>query len=583
MMHMPDKARRGRDGGREGLRGGPSARPGMPRNAWLVAVILAAATVALYTPTLRSGFITTWDDGAYVVENANVQELTPQSVAWALTSADYRAGNWHPLTWFSHILDCTVYGLTRAWGHHLTSILLHALNAALVLFVLQRLTGRLWLSAAVAALWAVHPLRVESVAWISQRKDVLCATFFLAAIWAYSAYVARPSVRRYVLVALAFMAALMSKPMAVTLPLALLLLDWWPLGRLSRRAVVEKIPLMGMSAIACWWTLVAQANSGAIKSLDWVSGPERLANIPASLARYLAKMAWPWPGELSPLYPLARDGGLSIGVPIVASAVAVIVLVTVGAILLWRRRPYLLFGWLWFLGLLVPVIGAVQVGVQAMADRYTYLPMIGPLIAVAWLVGDLGANRLWARRAAAAAAIALLPVLAGLTILQERPWHDAVTFWQYSCDCFPRNALARFNLGLSYWGPKTPVPDEATAARALACYRQAVDLRPDWPQYRGGLADALAGLKRYDDAIREYRTILEQQPDLDVARINFGAALQAKGGKDNLQAAVDEYERVLKKYPGIAGVHENLARALKQLGRDAEAAEHFAEAARLRQ
>jgi len=551
---------------------------GISRRIAVAAVVLATAVVAVYVPTLYGDFMSTWDDGAYVLDNPRVQELSPSSVAWMFSNC--HVGNWHPLTWLSHAVDFAVYGVDRPWGHHLTSILLHALNAALVFLVLQRLTGRPWPAAVVAALWALHPLRVESVSWISQRKDVLCAAFFLAAIRTYAAYVDRAGRRRYLVVVLAFAAALMSKPMPVTLPCILLLLDFWPLKRLNWRAVLEKIPLFVLSACGAVITLIAQSEGGAIKSFEWVTPQERFANVLLAPARYLGSMVWPI--NLSPLYPLARDGGLADGPWMLALGGAVLVAVSAVAVILARRRPYLLVGWLWFLGMLVPVIGVVQVGVQALADRYTYLPMIGVLAAVVWLAADVARHRPAATVLLAAAAAVSLVLLVLLTVRQERVWKTNLDLWRHVVESYPRNALARFNLGLSYWPPGPPPRDSALADQALACYRQAVELRPDWVRFRGGLADALSRLGRYDEAIAEYRTILSLEADRYEARLNLAVALQKKG---DLRGAVGEYDTLLQRHPDIPQlpwVHENLAHALADLGRTQDAEAHRREAERLR-
>ena len=539
------------------------------------ALVIAAAAVFAYLPSLSNGFVD-WDDLDYVKENPHVAALNWKTISWAFSHI--YCHNWHPLTWFSHAIDCELYGVAQARGHHQTSLLLHAASAVLVLIVFRRLTGRLWASAALAALFALHPLHVESVAWVAERKDVLCGLFFLLAMWAYAAYAQEPSPRpfwfrrSYWLALAAFAAALMSKPMAVTLPFVLLVLDWWPLRRLGRLAVLEKLPMLVMAGLASWVTLAAQQTTEAVKSLKVISLGERLANVPVSYARYLAQTLWPWPGTLVPYHPLAREGGPALTPALVWSCVAVLVALTLAAVLLRRQRPYLLVGWLWFLGMMVPVIGLVKVGFQAMADRYTYLPLLGVFMALAWLVGDMVAQRPSWRKVVAVLAVVLFLILGGLTARQQRIWRNQTTLWQAVYEVYPGNALARYNLGQEY--------TKQDPRRGLNWFRESVQRIPDDADLHCGLADALSQVGDYDASVAEYRMILERWPEKRRMRLNLGLVLSQKG---DFRGAVREYRILLKDEPNMMAAHQNLAAALYRLGDEEGARKELAEAARLRE
>ena len=375
----------------------PSTLSFWKRNTYTVAAVcgfLLLAVALVFGQTVRHDFVN-YDDNAYVYENPQVAGgLTAHGIAWAFTS--FHVSNWHPLTWLSHMLDCQFYGL-HAGGHHLTNVLLHAATAILLFLVLRRMTGDLWPSAFVAAVFAIHPLRAESVAWVAERKDVLSGLFFMLTLGAYAGYARRPfSLGRYLTVVLLFALGLMAKPMLVTLPFVLLLLDYWPLGRIGphrrtgissfRRVVVEKIPLLALTAASCVATVIAQGT--AVIAIDVIPLPSRIANALVSYVAYMGQLFYP--AGLAVLYP-HPEGGL----PIWKVAASSLVLAGISAAaLVWRRRfPYLFVGWFWYVGMLVPVIGLVQVGLHAMADRYTYLPQIGLCIAVTWGVAQLAASR----------------------------------------------------------------------------------------------------------------------------------------------------------------------------------------------
>ncbi len=556
---------------------------------WIL-LALAALTAAVYAPVRHYDFVS-FDDPVYVSENATVARgLTWEGARWAFTTG--HASNWHPLTWLSHMLDVQLFGMTPG-AHHLTNLVLHVLNTLLLFLLLLRLTGRAGPSAVVAALFAVHPLHVESVAWIAERKDVLSTCFWLLASWSYLSYVGLPSVRRhatdvagsgsrirsYALMLLWFALGLMAKPMLVTLPFVLLVLDVWPLGRLGRPdggaggafpagwirtwrgLVLEKVPLVALAVVSSAVTFLVQQRGGAVSGLAVVPFARRLANAAVACATYPLKTIWP--AGLTAFYPFPA----SIRVVTVVGAIAVLVGVSVLAVRLARSRPYLLAGWLWYLITLAPVVGIVQVGRQAMADRYTYVPLIGLFVAVVW--GACDALGRWpARRVAlpamATAAIALCAVTARA---QVGWWADSTVLWQHALAVDPGNYFALNSLG--YLSSQAGRTDEA--ARYFA---DAIRVAPDYPaaHYNLGLMSARQG--RLDDAIAEYRKALALNPNLSAAHDNLGRALASQGRLDD---AIAEYSEALRLDPRLVDAHNNLGVALAAVGRTAEAAAHYRE------
>ncbi|HEY7214119.1 MAG TPA: hypothetical protein VIC28_05775 [Thermoanaerobaculia bacterium] len=463
------------------------ASEGRPlKNPQVLPLFTAAALVLLtlfaYLPVLGNGFVLL-DDGLYVTRNSWVQKgITLQGLAW-MWSANV-ANNWHPLTMFSHMLDCQLFGLVPA-GHHLTSLLLHLANVLLLFEVLRRITGALWRSAAVSALFAVHPLHVESVAWVAERKDVLSAFFWILAMGGYALYVRQPSCGRYLVVALAMLLGLMAKPMVVTLPFVLLLMDVWPFerlrfepgwGRRLARLAIEKLPLLALSAAASLVTLRYQTTS--IVDLEVVPWRLRLANAAISYAVYLGKMILP--RNLAVFYPLPLDFATWKALP----AAALIAAFTALAVWKVRKAPCLLVGWLWFLGTLVPVIGLVQVGRQAMADRYTYLPSIGLFLAVCWGLPELVGNDARRRALLAAVSVAVVLALAVVTRAQVRRWENSVTLFQHALAATEGNYVAHLGLAKAFM-------QEKRWSEAAASYRAALTLRPGLREARLGLNQAL--------------------------------------------------------------------------------------------
>jgi hypothetical protein len=491
------------------------------RRAWF-SLGLVAMTALVYLPVRGHEFVSI-DDNIYVRGNPHVADgLTWDAVRWAFTSG--YAANWHPLTWISHMLDVSLFGMD-AGAHHVVNLVLHVANTLLLFDVLRRMTGALGRSAFVAALFAVHPLHVESVAWVAERKDVLSTLFWMLTLEAYVAWTRAPNARRYALVLLAFVAGLLSKPMLVTLPFALLLLDAWPLRRMTdaasaKRLVVEKIPLFLLAAASSVVTFVAQHAEGAVASFETRPLAERLVNAPIAYVVYVRKMLAPT--DLAPMYAQARPSAAGIG----AAAAAALALVTWAAWRQARARPWFVVGWLWFLGTLVPVIGLVQVGWQTMADRYTYVPLVGLFVVVAWGAAELLAATARAGAATVVASAALV-ACAVLARRQVETWRDGETLW-----------------------------------------RHAVAVDPDNPAARNFLGGQMCFLERYDEAVAQFREMVRLTPESAEAHNNLAFALRSRG---DLEGAAAEYSEALRRKPGLVEAREDLRLVLTQLGRVDEA------------
>jgi tetratricopeptide (TPR) repeat protein len=416
----------------------------------LICIGIVAATLVAYEPIRHNSFVS-YDDYAYITENPNVTAgLTLESVIWAFTNA--HMGNWHPLTLLSHILDYQLFGPNPV-GHHFVNLLFHITNALLLFWILTNLTGVTWPSAFVAAVFALHPVHVESVAWAAERKDVLSGLFWMLTMAAYIRYARRPGTGRYVLLLLVYGLGIMTKPVVVTLPLVLLLLDYWPLGRFQRnttpkvslaRLIKEKIPLLLLAGILSVMTLIAQRSGEAIISLEKNPLDYRIANAFLSYARYIGKMIWP--SRLAVFYPHPHAGFSDAAV--IVSAL-LLTLITAVIIYAGRRRKYLVMGWLWYIGTLVPMIGLVQVGSQAMADRYMYIPMLGLLIIIAWAVKDFVVNRPHWRIVVAVSAAVVLSSAVGLTRMQVSHWRNNITLFEHTLKITEDNIIAENNYGLA--------------------------------------------------------------------------------------------------------------------------------------
>jgi protein O-mannosyl-transferase len=525
--------------------------------ALAMSAALAVATVAAYAPTFRNGF-TSFDDDVYVTKNAEVLAgLTWRGAAWAFTTG--HGSNWHPLTWLTHMLDVELFGVSAA-GHHAVSLVLHVASALLLLRFLLRTTGSLAPSAFVAAVFALHPQHVESVAWAAERKDVLCALFWILGLSAYVRWVERPTSARYALVLALFAAGLLAKPMIVTFPFTLLLLDLWPLARIDgttfRSRVVEKIPFLALSAVSCAVTLAVQRAGGAVASAEAIPLPLRLGHAVVAYATYLSKAFWP--ADLAAYYPHPfADHPIAL----VAGCVALLAALTFGAASARKRAPWLLVGWLWFLGTLVPVIGLVQVGSQAIADRYTYVPMIGLAIAVGFACADL-VRRVPSSRIVVTGVLAA-SLLAGsaLTRRQVAYWKDDASLLPIARGKLREGHAVHATLGRAYLR-------DARYTEAIDELREAVRLEPGFAEGHNDLGMALEAVGRKDEALLEYRAALRSNPALFEAHHNLAGVLA--DGKQ-LDEAIEQYERALAIRPDSVETHFDLATVLLARGRKEEA------------
>jgi len=536
----------------------------------LVPILLVLAVLAAYGQTLGFDFVN-FDDPDYVSENPVVARgLSGEGLRWAFTT--HHAQNWHPLTWLSLMLDAQLFGVKSARGFHLTNLLLHALNALLLFWLLRALTGALWRSALVAGFFALHPLHVESVAWIAERKDVLSQAFALGATLCWLRWARGGRSRDYAL-ALALLAlGLMTKQMLVTLPLLWLLLDFWPLGRLCaaatrrqaaglarRQALLEKLPALALSVGAIALTLAAQTRRAALLPLD-----DRLANAAVAIARYLGKLFWPQP--LSALYPHpAMAGGEPLAAWQVGGALLLIVLLSAAAFR-WRRLGWPFVGWFWFLGALVPVLGIVQVGEQAMADRYAYLPFIGLYLALVWGVGAWleGPGRRWRDPAAVIAVLALLACLIG-TRTRAADWRDSVALGESAREVKPVHPKMLYNLGLAY-------ADARRYPEAAGSFAAALAIEPDYAKALNNLGQTYEAMGKLEGARGAYTTAVLKDPDFALARINLSRLL-AKAG--DLDGAIEQRTRAVALDPDDAAGRNNLGALLAQAGRMEEAVAQF--------
>jgi tetratricopeptide (TPR) repeat protein len=543
------------------------------RRELAICAALGAAVLAVYGQTVGFEFVN-FDDGAHVTRNRQVlRGLSLDGFVWAFGAGG--TGNWHPLTWLSHMLDAELFG-THAGGHHATSALLHLANTLLLLGALRAATGAVWCSGAVAALFALHPLHVESVAWVSERRDVLSTAFGLLAIWAYVGYARRGGAVRYLGVALLFALSLMAKPMLVTLPCVLLLLDYWPLRRARPgRLVLEKVPLLLLAAACAVATVVLQQRAGAIATVQALPLELRAANAVVAYSFYLLKLIWP--ARLAMFYPhpyIAEAGGLPLPPWQIAGAAALLASASVLALRA-RQRPYLAVGWLWYLGTLVPVIGLVQVGNQAYADRYAYFPSIGPFLAVVWGGADLlaAARPRWSRAdpLAASAVGACLLALGVCAWLQTRHWRDSASLFQHTVEAVPRNPTIRYNVA-------NHLRDRGRLEEAIGEYTRALEETPDAAEIRVNLANVLRSQGKLEEAALHYRRVLDRHPDDPLA--NNGLATVRR-----VQGSLDEAERLYRRAfasdaDSVAGY--NLGNLLRQRGRNEEAVAVYRESLRYR-
>jgi len=545
----------------------------------LVCLALVAVTWAVFGQTLTHDFVN-FDDHVYVYENPLVAKgLSTEGVIGAFTHAHAR--NWHPLTTLTHMLDCQLYRL-NASGHHITNVILHTIAVLLLFLVLGQMTGALWQSGFVAALFAIHPLHVESVAWIAERKDVLSAVFFMLTLAAYARYARGPSPGRYLLMALLFALGLMSKPMLVTLPFVLLLLDYWPLGRIGgqksevgkqlRTLITEKIPLFALSALSCIATLLAQRQGPS--AIDQLPFLWRLNNALVSYVTYIWQMLWP--ARLAVFYPHPNDR-----LPLVEVIVAITLLVGISLLVIYLRRTkhYLVTGWFWYLGMFVPVIGLVQVGEQAHADRYTYLPQIGLYIMITWTLGDL-IQKSPGRAQRAVVAIAATIVIALLSIrafVQTSYWKNSETLWNHALAITGENDVAHNNLGFLFLR-------KGELDQAISQFQEALNIRSRNSEshyslgaalIQSNLGNALARKQLWDEAIDHLQEAVRLRPDYADAYFNLGSVLFQRGRIDQ---AIAQWRKALAIRPLDAEAHRNVAIALRRQGRLKEAISEYEQA-----
>ncbi len=559
------------------------------RRTLIISLFLISATLAVFWQVHDHEF-TNYDDHIYVTENIHVVKgLTAHGVIWAFTTT--HAANWHPLTWLSHMLDCQLYGL-KPGGHHLTSVILHLANVLLLFFLLRKMTGALWRSGFAAALFALHPLHVESVAWVAERKDVLSAFFWMLTLWGYTLYVQQPRLRTYLLTILTCALGLMAKPMLVTLPFVMILLDYWPFGRLqigrwagetsaplpptlrngeagsfSLHLFWEKIPFLALAAASSIVTYLAQQTGGAFQFGARLTLKTRLANALVSYVHYLGKMFWPQ--NLAAFYPHPGD---TLPIWLVVSACLLLLCLTSLTILTARKYPYLVVGWLWYFGTLVPVIGLVQVGDQALADRYTYVPLIGLFVSIAWGANDLLAKYHYRTRILAIASSAVISSLLVCTWSQVSVWKNAITLFNHSVRVTASNWLAHNNLGVAL--VNNGKLDEATSH-----FLEAVRIKPSYAEAYNNLGNVFAEQGKLDEAVAHFSQVLRALPDSSEAHNNLAVVLVRQG---RYEEATHHYSEAARLKPDSAEVHNNLGVALANLGRVEEATSHYVKAVQLK-
>jgi tetratricopeptide (TPR) repeat protein len=532
-----------------------------------VCLVLAAITFAVFGQTLTHEFIN-FDDNDYVYENPVVAGgLSLKNLAWVFTHVD--CDFYHPLTMLSLMGDYQFYGL-HAGGYHFTNVLLHTASAILLFLVLRQMTGALWRSAFVAAVFAIHPLRVESVAWVTERKDMLSGLFFVLTLGAYVRYTRAPfSLVRYLTVMLLFALGLLSKPSLVTLPFVLLLLDYWPLCRMQpaaprstfqvlRALLIEKIPLFVLSAGACVVTLLTQ--QPLLASVGEVPLLSRMGYAAISYVVYLGQMFYP--AGLAVMYPFPPKGP-----PLgeVVLALALLAGISAGAFALRERHPYLLVGWLWYLGMLMPMIGLVHAGCAARADRFTYLAQIGVYMMMALAARDATISRRYGRRILGVGALSVIMILMVCAWKQTGYWKDSEILWTHTLACTTANAVAHNNLGAT-------LHEKGEMDEAISHFQKALQINPDHAQAHNNLGNALREKGNVDEAITHYQKALKIIPDDASVHFNFGNALREKG---NVDEAITQYQKALQIKPDYMEAQVKLGNVLLQKGKADEAVAHF--------
>jgi len=547
----------------------------------ILCLLLVTCTLVIYNAVNQNGFVN-YDDDVYVTANRHVQAgLRASTLSWAFTTFD--AANWHPLTWISHALDCQIFKLNPA-GHHYTNALLHCVNVVLLFLLLVDATKRTWPALIVAAVFAVHPLNVESVAWVAERKNVLSMMFLLFALWAYQRYASKPSIARYTAVFLLFSCGLMAKPQVITLPFLLLLWDYWPLRRMhfgappsrepEQRArtfgwlFLEKVPLLALSAASALVTLTAQHAGGAVRSAIEYPPTVRIENAIGAYFDYFGRLLWPL--RLAPMYPHPGNSLLAWQV-----GLAALFLTTVTVLVLRNREiRYLVVGWFWYLGALVPMIGLVQVGQQATADRYMYLPMIGLLLMVCWGLADWANGKKTRAIILGALATLTLAALGAMTYRQVGYWHDSETLWTHAAAVTKDNYVAHVNLGETFL-------NQDRTGEAATHFRAALQIRPSDPAAHLNLGTCERRQKNYGSALQEDQVVLRLTSDKGLrayALVNMGSDYRLL--KDYARAK-ESYEAGLRINPEAARAFTGLGVIAQKTGASEEAVRNYSRAVEL--
>jgi len=548
--------------------GRPATTPRSTPSRWTIIAVSGAvgiATLIAFWGIWQNDFIN-FDDNEYITENPYVQQgLTSESVKWAFTTGE--ASNWHPLTWLSHMLDCQLFALNPA-GHHIINLILHIANTLLLLWVLYLMTGSLWRSAFVAGLFALHPLHVESVAWASERKDVLSSLFWMLTMITYVRYVRTSRVIWYILSLLSIALGLMAKPMLVTLPFVLLLLDYWPLDRLSEKQksavglLKEKIPFFVIVAVSCTITFIVQQAGQAVKGLYMLPLKYRIGNAIISYIAYIGKMFFPI--NLAVFYPHSGD---SLSWPKAALAAITLIAICLIIFVFLKKHRYLTVGWLWYLGTGIPIIGLVQVGSQAMADRYTYIPLTGLFIIVTWAVCELAAKFRLPAKNLKIIGIVILFVLMVITQNQLQYWRSSFTLFQQASVAVDDNYRAYYNMGLF-------LSKQRRSEDAAKNFISAIEIKPRWPEAHHNLGVELFKLGKLTQAIECYKTAIGLEFQGPEIYNNLGFALETQG---NLDEAVKNYRLAINKAKpsSYINAHYGLATTLLKQKKTKEAIEEY--------
>jgi tetratricopeptide (TPR) repeat protein len=554
----------------------PQAKPFLsssPLLKLLICLFLILVTFAAFWQVRHNEFISL-DDNLYVTENLHVQGgVTVKGLVWAFTKS--YVGHWHPITWLSHMLDYNLYGLNPG-GHHMTNVFFHVANTLLLFLLFQKMTGALWRSGFVAALFALHPLHVESVAWVAERKDVVFTLFWILTLWAYSFFVKRPKLDRYLLVLLCFILSLMSKPMAVTLPFVLLLMDFWPLGRfkleksveavqegmLLSRLILEKVPLFFLTAGFGVFTLLSHWKGGALTSFAKIPLGMRIGNALVSSIGYITKMIWP--ARLAVLYPHPMI------LPIweIVGAALLLMILTALIFIGGRRRPYLVVGWLWYLGTLLPVMGLVQAGLQAMADRFTYIPLIGLFIIVAYGAPDLLARWRYRSIALAASGGLVLTILMITTLSQVKLWQNSIVLFNHTLQVTGDNPIIHNNLGVT-------LMKQGKEKEAWAHYTRALEINPNYADAQYNLGALLVRQGKDQEAMAQFTKTLRIKPSHAEAHHDLGVLLTRQG---KIQEAIYHYTEAVRAKADYGEAYRDLGIVLVGQGREKEAVPYFREA-----